>query len=101
MVILNHRYPTEPMTHDKYSRREFLGVGAAVAGASLVGSPINPAPLISRTAKPGSAAARVRFGMIGVGMQGNSLLRESIGLDGVECAGACDVYAGRPVSDRE
>src|SRR5207249_1561704 len=44
---------------------------------------------------------RVRFGMIGVGMQGSGLLSESIRLPGVECAAACDLYDGRHTLARE
>ena len=88
------------MTKDSFSRREFLGVGAAVAGASLVGSPIVPAPLTLRRSG-GAPPARVRFGIIGVGMQGSSLLRDSISLEGVECAAACDLYDGRHALARE
>jgi predicted dehydrogenase len=43
----------------------------------------------------------VRFGIIGVGMQGSSLLAESIKLPEVECVAACDVYDGRHTLARE
>jgi predicted dehydrogenase len=89
------------MTKDSFSRREFIGVGAAVAGASLVGgAPIVTAamPQQSRSVPPSD---RVRFGIIGVGMQGSSLLGESIRLDGVECVAACDLYDGRQALARE
>jgi predicted dehydrogenase len=92
------------MTKDRYSRREFLGVGAAAAGASLVGSPIFPIPAPSAQAAPTRRVPpsdRVRFGIVGVGMQGSSLLTESIRLDGVECAAACDLYDGRHALARE
>ena len=85
------------MSKDQFSRREFLGVGAAVAGASLVGSP-RPDWFFKRKVAPSD---RVRFGMIGVGMQGNGLLATSIGLTGVECAGAADLYDGRHTLARE
>lgn len=39
--------------------------------------------------------------MIGIGMQGNSLLAQSIKLPDVECAMACDLYDGRHVLARE
>src|SRR5947208_10447100 len=67
------------------SRREFLGMSAAAAGASLAAHSMVPLP---RNLIPAAVAAsdRVRFGMIGVGMQGNWLLSESIKLPGVECA---------------
>src|SRR6185503_16189893 len=89
------------MTKDSFSRREFIGVGAAVAGASLVGG----APTVSRAMPQQSRSVppsdRVRFGIIGVGMQGSSLLSDSIRLDGVECVAACDLYDGRQTLARE
>ncbi len=85
------------MSTDKVSRREFLGVTAAVAGASLV-KPVFPYSALSRLRSPNG---KVRFGMIGVGMQGNGLLATSIGLDGVECAAAADLYDGRHTLARE
>src|SRR5947208_1659852 len=82
------------------SRREFLGMSAAAAGASLAAHSMVPLP---RNLIPAAVAAsdRVRFGMVGVGMQGNSLLSESIKLPGVECAAACDLYDGRHTLARE
>jgi predicted dehydrogenase len=38
---------------------------------------------------------RIRFGIIGVGMQGSGLLENAISLPGVECVGAADLYDGR------
>ena len=89
------------MRKDQFSRREFLGVGAAVAGASLVGNSIFPNPAPSWQAPRGAPSQRVRFGIIGVGMQGSALLTESIKFDGVECAAACDLYDGRHTLARE
>jgi len=37
----------------------------------------------------------VRFGIIGIGMQGSGLLRTAVSLPGVECVAACDLYDGR------
>lgn len=89
------------MGKDQLSRREFLGVGAAVAGASIVGNPIFPNPEPVWQAPRVAPSSRVRFGIIGVGMQGNSLLSESIRFPEVECAAACDVYDGRHTLARE
>jgi len=76
------------------SRREFLEVGAAAAGVSLVGK-----GLPVRVQVPPSDT--VRFGMVGVGMEGSGLLEMSINLPGVECAAACDLYDGRHTLSRE
>jgi predicted dehydrogenase len=90
------------MTKDTFSRREFVGIGAAVAGASMMGEPIRSHSAVLRAqANRAPASARVRFGMIGVGMQGNYLLGQSIQLPDVECAAACDLYDGRHVLARE
>ena len=90
------------MNNDNYSRREFLGVGAAIAGASLVAQEDGPAPIVLEEPKrTPSARAAVRFGIVGVGMQGVGLLTESIRLEGVECAAACDLYDGRHTLARE
>src|SRR2546428_2196093 len=82
------------------SRREFLGMSVAAAGASLAAPSMVPLPgnLIPAAV---AASDRVRFGMVGVGMQGNWLLSESIKLPGVECAAAADLYDGRHTLARE
>jgi predicted dehydrogenase len=85
----------------QYSRRRFLGLGAAAAGASMASRTflLNPEPVwASQTAAAGD---RIRFGMIGIGMQGSGLLTDSIELPGIECVAACDLYDGRHVLARE
>src|SRR6266513_2375584 len=74
-----------------WSRREFLEASAAAAGISL-------APFKFRKLAPSDT---VRFGMVGVGMQGNGLLGTAIGLPGVVCAGAADLYDGRHTLAKE
>jgi len=90
------------MTPDNVSRREFLGIGAAVATGSFAARTIvlTPEPVLAaeRRAAPSDT---VRFGMIGVGMQGSGLLGTSIRIPGVECAAACDLYDGRHTLARE
>lgn len=96
------------MHHSRFSRREFLGVGVA-AGASLVGDRLSAGPLplgglpAPRPAPPpaGAPSDRVRFGIIGVGMQGSGLLANAVQLPNVECAAACDLYDGRHALARE
>jgi len=85
-----------------FSRREFLGISAAAAGASLAANTVllDAEPLFAST-RPVPASDRVRFGMIGVGMQGNGLLSSAIELPGIECVRACDLYDGRHTLARE
>src|SRR5881394_3189125 len=75
------------------SRREFLELSGAAVGASL-----GPTSLRARRMPPSDM---VRFGMVGVGMQGSGLLGESIKLPGVACASAADLYDGRHTLARE
>src|SRR5436309_8515245 len=86
--------------NNNFSRRKFLGMSAAAAGASFAAKTVllEPEPLL---AGPVAASDRVRFGMIGVGMQGSGLLTQSIELPGIECAAACDLYDGRHTLARE
>src|SRR5947208_1254733 len=75
---------------------------SAAAGASLAANTLGPLPP-HLVPDPGAVAAsdRVRFGMIGVGMQGLGLLSQGITLPGVECAAACDLDDGRHTLARE
>src|ERR1700676_3717894 len=90
------------MTKSNYSRREFLELSAAAAGGSTAARSVllTPEPL-EGSPKRAAPSDKVRFGMIGVGMQGSGLLGTSITLPGVECAGAADLYDGRRVLARE
>ena len=89
------------MNKDIFSRRKFLGLSAVAAG-SLATKTIwlDPDPL---WAMPQAVAPsdRVRFGIIGIGMQGSGLLANSIELPGVECVAACDLYDGRHTLSKE
>lgn len=90
------------MKKNGFSRREFLGIGAVAVGSSLAGKTIVLSPqTLHATRRPVAASDRVRFGIIGVGMQGSGLLAESISLPDVECAAACDLYDGRHTLARE
>ncbi|HXZ81285.1 MAG TPA: Gfo/Idh/MocA family oxidoreductase [Terriglobales bacterium] len=85
----------------KFSRRDFLQTTAAAAGAAVAGHTILLEPERAWTAPSPAPSDRVRFGIIGVGMQGSPLLTNAIKLEGVECAAACDVYDGRHTLARE
>ena len=83
------------MSND-FSRREFLVKTAGAAGASLAANYIflEPEPLFA-SARPVAPSDKVRFGIVGVGMEGTSLLTTAVALPGVECVAACDLYDGR------
>ena len=84
------------------TRRAFLQTSAGAAGAVLAAKQVLLDPeVVQASSGPGPASDRVRFGMIGVGMQGSGLLSTSITLPGVECAAACDLYDGRQTLARE
>ncbi|HJQ20304.1 MAG TPA: Gfo/Idh/MocA family oxidoreductase [Gemmatimonadaceae bacterium] len=87
------------MSNDKVSRREFIELGAVAGGAALIGTPARAKP--AGTAKRVAPSDRVRFGMVGVGMQGSGLLGTAIHIPGVECAAAADLYDGRHQLARE
>ena len=83
------------------SRRRFLK-GATAAGSLLAAKTVLLEPMAASAAPgPAPASDRVRFGMIGIGMQGSNLLRDSISLPGIECAGAADLWDGRHTLARE
>jgi predicted dehydrogenase len=77
------------------SRRAFLQTSAGIAGASLIGGGAlleEPAYAATQAAAPSDT---VRFGIVGVGMEGSGLLTTAIQLAGVECVAAADLYDGR------
>src|SRR5215470_9500631 len=77
------------------SRRQFLYRSAGAAGALAVSKNV----LLEGPHIPPAGAVppsdRLRFAMVGVGMQGSGLLANAITLPGVECVGAADLYDGR------
>ena len=82
------------MTSSIPSRRRFLQAGG-VSLATL--SSVAPIVLDAQgeSTKPVSPSDRIRFGIIGVGMEGSGLLENAIVLPGIECVGAADLYDGR------
>ena len=79
-----------------FSRRAFLRTTAGAAGASLVaGSTLMEPELSFGMAQPVAPSDQVRFGIVGVGMEGSALLTTAIQLPGVECVAAADLYDGR------
>ena len=82
-----------------FSRRAFLQGTATVAGGLLASKTIllEAEPLTHYVAP----SDRVRFGMIGIGMQGSGLLAQAITIPGVECVAAADLYDGRHTLAKE
>jgi predicted dehydrogenase len=81
-----------------FSRRRFLQTGALMTGGVLASG--RKVVALESTAIPsqqGSAGSgnHIRFGIIGVGMEGAGLLAVAVTLPGVECVGAADLYDGR------
>src|SRR4051812_10397653 len=89
------------MSKSNFSRREFLEMSAAAAGGSIGARTIFLKPESEPARKKVAPSDTVRFGIIGVGMEGSGLLGESIQLPNVECAAACDLYDGRHTLARE
>src|SRR5436190_13987313 len=87
----------------KTTRRQFLQKTAGTAGALAVSRNIliDPAHIPSALEAAVPASDRLRFGIIGVGMQGSGLLANAITLPGVECVAAADLYDGRHTLARE
>ncbi len=83
-----------------FSRRAFLqGSAAAAASSVLVGKTVLlSAQPMARAVAPSD---RMRFGIIGIGMEGSGLLTSAISIPGVECVGAADLYDGRHTLAKE
>ncbi len=89
------------MSKNPISRRQFLQTSAVTTGALMTTRRIalGPANIPSSWEVPPSD--RVRFGIIGVGMQGSGLLSTAVALPGVECVAASDLYDGRHALAKE
>jgi predicted dehydrogenase len=90
------------MSKNQFTRRAFLNASAKTTGALLAA----PAMVLHPEAIPAAWQAvapsdRVRFAIIGIGMQGSNLLSTAVALPGAECVAACDLYDGRHTLSRE
>ncbi len=85
-----------------FSRRKFLQTSTLAVGGLLAA---NTLKLEAKPyTAPGNKAApsdTLRFGIIGIGMQGSGLLSDAIQLPGAECVGAADLYDGRHTLAKE
>lgn len=75
-------------------RRTFLTAGG-LSVATLASAAWQPASQASEAGNGTSSGEPIRFGIIGVGMEGSGVLENAIALPGVECVGAADLYDGR------
>jgi predicted dehydrogenase len=89
------------MTRSLFSRRAFLQTTAGAAGASLVPGSILLEAEPSFSGRLAAASDRIRFGIVGVGMEGSNVLATAVALPGVECVAAADLYDGRHTLAKE
>ena len=87
---------------NELSRRKFLQTGAMATGGLLAANSIQlDAHPSARMTKKNFQGRPLRFGIIGIGMQGSGLLTGAITIPGVECVGAADLYDGRHTLAKE
>jgi predicted dehydrogenase len=91
------------MSKGECSRRAFMVKSAGAAGALAAAKTVllRDERLEAASLSAAAPSDGLRFGIIGVGMQGSSLLASAIQLPGVECVAACDLYDGRHTLARE
>jgi hypothetical protein len=67
------------MNNIRFSRREFLRTTAGAVGATFAaGTTILDSEPLYASSRPVPASDRVRFGIVGVGMEGTNLLSTAI-----------------------
>jgi predicted dehydrogenase len=90
------------MNKNRMTRRSFLQTTAGTTGAVMAAKQFILQPeRIPSALEMAAAGDRIRFGMIGVGMQGNGLLGTAVALPGVECVAAADLYDSRHTLAKE
>src|SRR5664279_5192125 len=87
---------------NELSRRNFIKTSALATGGLLAVKPIllEAQPEYAQKKKV-APSDRIRFGIIGIGMQGSGLLTGAVTLPGVECVAAADLYDGRHTLAKE
>src|SRR5262252_9465140 len=92
---------TERTMSKQISRRSFLQTGAVTTGAMVAARNIALEPMQVPGLLEAAGMERVRFGIIGIGMQGSGLLATAVSLPGTDCVAACDLYDGRHTLAKE
>lgn len=84
------------MTHNPWTRRDFMRVGATAlaAGAAAKVTLLEPTTLLAATQQTQSGNT-IRFASIGTGVRGCELLKASLRVPGIECVAVCDLWEGR------
>src|ERR1700726_5327274 len=85
------------------SRRKFLKKTAGAASALAAANTffLRDTRLEAASYPRVAPSDRLRFGIIGIGMQGSGLLTAAVQLPGAECIAAADLYDGRHTLARE
>ncbi len=85
------------------SRRKFLKKTAGAASALAAANTffLRDARVEAASYPRVAPSDRLRFGIIGIGMQGSGLLNAAVALPGAECIAAADLYDGRHTLARE
>jgi predicted dehydrogenase len=90
------------MSKNRMTRRSFLHTSAVTTGALMTTKHILLEPeRIPAAWEMAAPSDTLRFGIIGVGMQGNGLLATAVSLPGVQCVAAADLYDGRHTLAKE
>jgi len=85
-----------------FTRRNFIQTAAGAAGLALATKAIAlPEPAYAQQWATGPSGETVQFGIIGIGMQGSGLLKNSVELPGTKCIAACDLWDGRQTLAKE
>ena len=85
-----------------FSRRNFIATSALGTGGLLAARSIDLDPhTFGFKQQKVAPSDRIRFGIIGIGMQGSGLLSGAVSLPGAECVAAADLYDGRHTLARE
>ncbi len=90
------------MIKHSLTRRDFmrLGAGAAAASVAARATILEPKTLWA-SPRPVPPSDIVRFGIIGTGIEGCSLLQASLAVSGIECVAAADLYDSRHEASKE
>ncbi len=90
------------MKKSTVTRRDFIKLGTGVAAAGLAAKVTILEPLRSAAApRPVPPSDTVRFGIIGTGVEGCSLLTSTLPVSGIECVAAADLYDSRHIAAKE